>query len=196
MIETNVLLALGTCIVYATASSYYIQPVDAVDLRKGSRENAATTNEESVIKEVSVKHQKNVTGDIKLYAQFDKSSEGHYISDLLNNTNKNYVSADDLTTLTNNEQNVPRTIEDNTHDIMSKFNKNSMSPYIMMPALVISGILPWILPGLKMAAGFVQMINQIAFMAGLMSLVRGFVFDQNPSEHVVYVNNGYHKNKH
>lgn len=68
-------------------------------------------------------------------------------------------------------------------------------PYMLIPAVLMTTILPLVLPGLKMVVMFVMMMNQVAFSMALMNLIRGLIFDPRESDDVVYVNHGY-KNEH
>lgn len=74
---------------------------------------------------------------------------------------------------------------------LTPMTSSPMLSYVLVPALTLAGIVPWVVPGIQIAAGFVQLINQMAFMAGLTGLVRSYIFDYKPDEHVVYVNHGY-----
>ncbi|CAG9865356.1 unnamed protein product [Phyllotreta striolata] len=67
--------------------------------------------------------------------------------------------------------------------------------YALIPAFFMSGVMPWIMPKLQMAVMVVTMVNNMVFSSALFTLVRNFVFDKRPDEHVVYVNNGYRNKK-
>lgn len=67
----------------------------------------------------------------------------------------------------------------------------NMIQYMIVPGFLMAGILPWIMPGLQMAVSMLSMVNNMAFTSGLVALVRSYVFDKEPDEHVVYVNHGY-----
>lgn len=88
-----------------------------------------------------------------------------------------------------------RGIMEKTSQFFPSMNSPMLS-YMLMPALTLAGVVPWVLPGIRMAAGFVQMVNQMAFMAGLAALVRSYVFEARPDEHTVYVNQGYNSHGH
>lgn len=66
-------------------------------------------------------------------------------------------------------------------------------PYLIVPGLLMSGLLPWIMPAVKMMVMTVSMVNQMAFTSALMAIVRSYIFDTAKEEHVVYVNQGYKK---
>ncbi|XP_065170240.1 uncharacterized protein [Atheta coriaria] len=69
-------------------------------------------------------------------------------------------------------------------------------PYLLAPALLMAGVMPWVIPPLKMMVMFVAMINQFAFSSALFSLVRNYVFNRKEEEHVFYINHGYQNQKH
>ncbi|CAH0558580.1 unnamed protein product [Brassicogethes aeneus] len=69
-------------------------------------------------------------------------------------------------------------------------------PYLIVPGLIMSGVLPWVLPGINMVAMFLSMINQMAFTSSLFALVRGYIFNNERDEHIIYVNHGYKNNYH
>ncbi|CAH1100129.1 unnamed protein product [Psylliodes chrysocephalus] len=75
-----------------------------------------------------------------------------------------------------------------------KTSTSNLIQYALIPAFFMSGVMPWIMPKLQMAVMVVSMVNNMVFTSALFSLVRNFVFDKKPDEHVIYVNNGY-KNK-
>ncbi|XP_060525094.1 uncharacterized protein LOC132701305 [Cylas formicarius] len=75
-----------------------------------------------------------------------------------------------------------------------KTSMQKLVPYVAVPALVMAGIMPWVMPGLQLATTAVTMINQMAFTSSLVMLIRSYIFDPKPDEHVVYINHGY-KNK-
>lgn len=101
-----------------------------------------------------------------------------------------------------------RRLDNNTVDISLNFSNKSMMerkmkmsmknilPYLIVPGLLMAGILPWILPGVKILVMFVSMINQMAFTSALFALIRGYIFDTEQEEHIVYINNGYKKKHH
>lgn len=66
--------------------------------------------------------------------------------------------------------------------------------YLLVPALIMSGLVPYILPPIKMAVMFVSMMTNMAFTSALFTLVRSYIFDPRPEEeNVVYYNYGYKK---
>ncbi|XP_025830436.1 uncharacterized protein LOC112904512 [Agrilus planipennis] len=74
-----------------------------------------------------------------------------------------------------------------------KFNMGNVLYYLLIPALAMAGIMPWILPQIKMVAMVIMAMNQMAFSMGAVSLIRGLIFDVEPQEHIIYVNSGYKK---
>ncbi|KAJ8961748.1 hypothetical protein NQ318_021349 [Aromia moschata] len=72
---------------------------------------------------------------------------------------------------------------------------NNAMQYMLVPGFLMAGILPWIMPWLQMAVMGLGMVNNMAFTSALFSLVRSYVFEKEPDEHVVYVNHGYRKKK-
>lgn len=68
-------------------------------------------------------------------------------------------------------------------------------PFLVTPGLVMAGILPWVLPQIKMLVFIVGMMNQVAFSMSFFSLVRRYIFEGNNAEHTFYVNHGY-QNEH
>lgn len=107
-------------------------------------------------------------------------------------------------------QNTGLSIRKNNDDITFQIAKLSSSiearkkrmkvmdiiPFLIIPGFISAGILPWLIPGMKMAVMGVAMINQMAFTSSLFSLIRGYIFDTSQEEHIVYVNHGYQKYKH
>lgn len=100
--------------------------------------------------------------------------------------------------------------DNETLDLSFKFNKNNTEvserkmkmstnnvlAMLFAPAMFIAGWMPWILPGIKMAVMFVTMMNNMAFSSALFALIRGYIFDTRPDDHIIYVNNGYKNSDH
>lgn len=76
-----------------------------------------------------------------------------------------------------------------------KMNTSNILALLFAPAMFIAGMMPWILPGVKMAVMMVTMMNNMAFSSALFTLIRGYIFDTRPDDHILYINNGY-KNHH
>lgn len=75
-----------------------------------------------------------------------------------------------------------------------KMSKTNVLALLFIPAMWIAGMMPWILPGIKMAAMMVAMMNNMAFSSALFSLIRGYLFDTQKEDHIVYLNYGYKHN--
>lgn len=76
-----------------------------------------------------------------------------------------------------------------------KMSTSNVVAMLFIPAMWIAGMMPWILPGIKMVVMMVTMMNNMAFSSALFSLIRGYLFDTRPEDHIVYLNYGY-KNGH
>lgn len=133
--------------------------------------------------------------------------------DKINSTVKNITTSNNESYVINLSENLKLNIQqvnNNTYNISVRSNnatevlargmKMSMKkvkdliPYLIIPGFLMSGILPWIMPGIKMAVMMVGMMNQMAFTSALFMLVRNYVFNSRQDEHIIYVNHGY-KNK-
>lgn len=68
-------------------------------------------------------------------------------------------------------------------------------PFLLAPALMLAGVMPWVIPPLKMAVMFATMINNMALSSAAFLLIRNHVFNIPKDEHVVYINHGYKKVK-
>ncbi|XP_074039138.1 uncharacterized protein [Leptinotarsa decemlineata] len=77
-----------------------------------------------------------------------------------------------------------------------KTSMSNMMQYMLVPAFLMSGLMPWIMPKLQMAVMMVSMMNNMVFTSGLAALIRSYVFEKEPTEHVIYVNHGYKKKGH
>lgn len=122
-----------------------------------------------------------------------------------NNMELLYETFSDRLYKTINDSNYVLTIDDvnfpielsNTTSVSErkmKMNVGKILPFLIAPAFFLAGIMPWILPPLKMAVSFVGLINNIVFVQALYSLVRNYVFNAVKDEHIIYLNHGY-KNK-
>lgn len=77
-----------------------------------------------------------------------------------------------------------------------KFDKTRLIQILLIPALVLSGLMPYILPMIKSAVMVVGTMTNMAFMSALMTLIRGYIFDARPKkEYVIYYNQGYKNEK-
>jgi hypothetical protein len=74
---------------------------------------------------------------------------------------------------------------------MQMMSMKNIMPYMIIPGFLMAGLLPWIMPGIKMVVMTVSMVNQMVFNAALFGLIRSYVFDTEKEEHIVYINHGY-----
>lgn len=75
-------------------------------------------------------------------------------------------------------------------------NTSNMMQYALVPSFLMAGILPWVMPKLQMAVMMISMLNNMIFSSALFSLVRSYVFEHEPDEHIVYINHGYRNKPH
>lgn len=68
---------------------------------------------------------------------------------------------------------------------------SNLMQYMLVPSFLMAGILPWVMPKLQMVVMMVSMVNSMIFSRALFSLIRSYVFEQQPDEHVIYINHGY-----
>ncbi|XP_059047390.1 uncharacterized protein LOC131842839 [Achroia grisella] len=68
-------------------------------------------------------------------------------------------------------------------------------PYLLLPGLIMSAILPFVLPALKLMTMGVVMLNNMAFTGAVFTLLRNNAFNDRYEHKVKYVNAGY-KNEH
>ncbi|KAJ8730854.1 hypothetical protein PYW08_002267 [Mythimna loreyi] len=80
---------------------------------------------------------------------------------------------------------------------MKKLKKYAyqFAPLMLVPGLVMSAIFPFILPGLKMMTLMVGMMNNMALMGAIFTILRNNAFDDKYEHKVVYVNDGYRNEK-
>ncbi|CAH0581232.1 unnamed protein product [Chrysodeixis includens] len=69
------------------------------------------------------------------------------------------------------------------------------SPILLLPGLIMSAIFPFILPGLKMMTLMVGMMNNMALMGAIFTMLRNNAFNDKYEHKVVYVNSGYDNEK-
>uniref|UniRef100_A0A2A4JEX8 Osiris 18 n=1 Tax=Heliothis virescens TaxID=7102 RepID=A0A2A4JEX8_HELVI len=69
------------------------------------------------------------------------------------------------------------------------------APLMLVPGLVMSAIFPFILPGLKMMTLMVGMMNNMALMGAVFTMLRNNAFNDKYEHKVVYVNSGYDNEK-
>lgn len=102
--------------------------------------------------------------------------------DIVNDNVKLYVDVSKM-----EEKSVARKLNSKTSNLMQ---------YMLVPGFLMAGILPWVMPKLQMAVMMISMLNNMIFSSALFSLVRSYVFEHEPDEHVVYINNGYRNKPH
>lgn len=69
-------------------------------------------------------------------------------------------------------------------------------PLLIVPGLIMSAILPFVLPALKMLTLLAGMINNMAFTGAVFTLLRNNAFNDKYEHKVIYVNEGYDNEKH
>lgn len=69
------------------------------------------------------------------------------------------------------------------------------APIMLLPGLVMSAIFPFILPGLKMMTLMVGMMNNMALMGAIFTILRNNAFNDKYEHKVIYVNDGYNNEK-
>lgn len=80
---------------------------------------------------------------------------------------------------------------------MKKIQKDfyKLAPFMLVPGLFISAILPFVLPSLKMMVLTVGMMNQMALVGAIFTILRNNAFNDKYEHKVVYVNSGYDNEK-
>lgn len=68
-------------------------------------------------------------------------------------------------------------------------------PMLLIPPLIMSAILPFVLPAMKILILWTGMINQMALMGAIFTLMRNNAFQESYEKKVIYVNNGYKNEK-
>lgn len=69
------------------------------------------------------------------------------------------------------------------------------APFLLVPGLVVSAIIPFILPALKMMTLMVGMMNSMALMGATFTILRNNAFNDKYQHKVIYVNSGYENEK-
>ncbi|RVE52662.1 hypothetical protein evm_002781 [Chilo suppressalis] len=64
-------------------------------------------------------------------------------------------------------------------------------PYLLLPGLLMSAVLPFVLPALKMMTLAVGMLNNMALSGAVFTLLRNNAFNDRYDKKVIYVNKGY-----
>ncbi|KOB75263.1 Uncharacterized protein OBRU01_07945 [Operophtera brumata] len=80
---------------------------------------------------------------------------------------------------------------------MKKLKKTfyKIIPLLVLPGLIMSAILPFVLPALKMMTLAAGMINNMAFTGAVFTLLRNNAFNDKYQHRVIYVNEGYKNEK-
>lgn len=80
---------------------------------------------------------------------------------------------------------------------MKKMQKNfyNVLPLLMIPGLIMSAILPFVLPALKLMTVGVGMINNMALTGAVFTLLRNNAFSDKYEHKIIYVNEGYKNEK-
>ncbi|XP_041988699.1 uncharacterized protein LOC121740051 [Aricia agestis] len=80
---------------------------------------------------------------------------------------------------------------------MKKMHKmiSKVLPLLVIPGLIMSAILPFFLPSLKMMTMAAGMLNNMALSGAVFTLLRNNVFDEHNRKRIIYINNGYDKHK-
>lgn len=68
-------------------------------------------------------------------------------------------------------------------------------PMLLIPPLIMSAILPFVLPAMKILILWTGMINQMALMGAIFTLMRNNAFQDSYEKKVIYVNDGYKNEK-
>ncbi|KAG6461416.1 hypothetical protein O3G_MSEX012613 [Manduca sexta] len=69
-------------------------------------------------------------------------------------------------------------------------------PFLVLPGLLMSAVLPFILPALKMMTIGAGMLNNMALTGAVFTLLRNNAFNDKYEHKVLYVNAGYKNEKH
>lgn len=80
---------------------------------------------------------------------------------------------------------------------MKKMQKKfySILPLLVLPGLIMSAILPFVLPALKMMTVGVVMLNNMALSGAVFTLLRNNAFSDKYEHKIIYVNEGYKNEK-
>lgn len=82
-------------------------------------------------------------------------------------------------------------------DSMKKLQKQfyNVLPLLLLPGLIMSAILPFVLPALKLMTVGVGMINNMALSGAVFTLLRNNAFSDKYEHKIIYVNEGYKNEK-
>ncbi|XP_028172988.1 uncharacterized protein LOC114361953 [Ostrinia furnacalis] len=92
---------------------------------------------------------------------------------------------------------VYKSTENETSRGMKKMRKKfyAIIPYLLLPGLIMSAVLPFVLPALKMMTVAVGMLNNMALSGAIFTLLRNNAFNDKYDKKVIYVNEGYSNEK-
>ncbi|CAB3223656.1 unnamed protein product [Arctia plantaginis] len=90
-----------------------------------------------------------------------------------------------------------RSTEDEGRSSMKKIQKEfyKIAPILLLPGLLISALLPFVLPSLKMMVLMVGFMNQMALVGAIFTILRNNAFNDKYDHKVIYVNSGYENEK-
>ncbi|CAG4971590.1 unnamed protein product [Parnassius apollo] len=80
---------------------------------------------------------------------------------------------------------------------MKKLHKKfyNIVPFLLLPGLIMSAILPFVLPALKMMTVAVGILNNMALSGAVFTLLRNNAFNEANRHRIIYANVGYHNEK-
>lgn len=80
---------------------------------------------------------------------------------------------------------------------MKKLQKQfyNILPLLILPGLIMSAILPFVLPALKLMTVGVVMLNNMALTGAVFTLLRNNAFSDKYEHKIIYVNEGYKNEK-
>ena len=74
-----------------------------------------------------------------------------------------------------------------------KMKMSNIVGMMLMPPLIMAGLVPFIIPGFSMAVFLNSILNNMAFTSAIFTFIRSNIFDTDPHDNIIYVNNGYSK---
>ncbi|XP_028141032.1 uncharacterized protein LOC114335075 [Diabrotica virgifera virgifera] len=108
------------------------------------------------------------------------------------NTNETTFSISNLNfKISNNTLNISFRNDSSRIGRKMKQSTANLLQYALVPAFFMSGMMPWIMPKIQMMVMMLSMMNNMMFSSALFTMIRNYVFEKTPNEHVVYVNNGF-----
>ncbi|CAH2076281.1 unnamed protein product, partial [Iphiclides podalirius] len=93
---------------------------------------------------------------------------------------------------------IQRSNADTGRGHMKKLKKKfyNIIPLLLVPGLIMSAILPFVLPALKLMVIKVGILNNMALSGAVFTLLRNNAFNDVNQHKIIYVNDGYHNEKH